>query len=222
VWRKITAAIEHARGEVWICGICLKEFLDGANPISRVIRQLLIDDEDIQLKLVLLDTGSDAAKLRSAAEQGIAVPYEEGQLFNDMSGSVASLRALYNDAASANRFKIEARFCNVMPPAYIVGTPQSLYLEVYHFGRTPTDGPCIGGFIPTLHFNSASETYRRMSQHFKYIWNSRSEFDVKGSQTVGTLYDGRILKVRTLDEVEADLRGQRGCPRYPSMSTAAD
>jgi hypothetical protein len=205
-WRDITSAIQQARGDVWICGICLKEFLDGQNPINRILRELLINDEKINFKLLLLDPFTQAARMRSTAEQGADVVYEEGQLFTDIVGSMASIRALYREADRKKQFKIEARFCNVMPPAYVIGSPDSLFLEVYHFGRGATDGPCIGGFVPLLRFNNSCDMYRRVAEHFKYMWNSVKV--ANDAQPVRC--DGEILRVRTLDELEQELRRQRG------------
>lgn len=207
-WQAFVDALRPARGDVWIEGVCLKDFLDGSNPVSRELRRMLQDDEAINVKLLVLDPTSDAAYIRSAVEQN-RIPYEDGQLFADVTASMASLREFYDAAAKKERFKIEARFYNVDPHAYLFGTPDTLFLEAYHLGPLPGDGPCIGGFVPIIRYKEGSTMYARMHQHFQTIWHARP------ATGQATPVHG-CLQVRTLEEVEHELRRLR----YAAMSAA--
>jgi hypothetical protein len=207
-WQVISTALEQSRGDVLISGISLKEFLDGAHPIYVTLHKLLEHDEDVKVKMILLDPNSDAARMRSKVEQGTDAQYERTQLYKDIGASVASLRALQTQSASCSQFTIDSVFSNTMPPTYSIITPDALFLEVYHCGRLKSDGPCVGGFVPMLRFDKSHAMYERMVAHFWYVWRSRAPSanrpDSHSPDNVGS-FDGEILVVRTLEEVDATL-----------------
>jgi hypothetical protein len=203
---QIAAEIRDARGEVLVFGISLKDFLDGTSSINRVVQKLLIDDEKVKVKLLLIDPFSEAARTRARLEQGAVVSYEEGQLFSDLKASVSSLRFFVNRARVKSNFELDGRFYNVLPPVYSIVTPTVAFAEIYHFGRIETDGPCVGGFVPMMRFESSSQMYKRLVSHFWYVWQS-----TPGLQQVNTAAiesDGEYLQVHTLEEIESMLRAK--------------
>ena len=210
VVRTLSSILRDARGELRISGFSLREFLDGGQPLYAIIQSLLRNDEPVNVRMLLIDPISEAARLRTMVEQGPLVVHTQGAVFSDVVASISAIEFIVEAARGRSRFSFEARFCNLNPPFYMVATSETLFLEPYHLGRVPGDPPCIGGFVPVLRFRAGCQMYQRALLHFDYIWNSCEQLaDVEGEPDRETWVDGRILKTRTLQQVLETLERMR-------------
>ena len=207
---EIASALKIARGEIRIIGFSLREFLDGGQPLCNTLMSLLNNDEEVTVMTLLIDPTTDAARMRAIAEQGAEIEYRAGELYNDDVASIRSLQALMRAARRKERFKVEARFYNFHPTFYMIGTPDTVFIEPYHLGRKVNDPPCIGGFVPLFRFTPTSEMHQRAYIHFDYIWHSLERAERLSSQepeNQGNRGDGKFLRVRTIGQVVDALEG---------------
>jgi hypothetical protein len=210
--------LRRTRGEVRIMGVSLGDFLDGGQPLNRVLQMLMNNDEGVKIRMLLMDPFHSNAKLRSRAEQGPSTTFENSYLYANMKTSIASLRDFTSRKKHTKNFDIDARFFNIHPPYYMMSTPDVLFFEPYHLGRVGNDGPCIGGFVPTFRFSQCSTMYFRSQRHFDYVWHSTAD-QAKKMNEEGDWYDGEYLCVRSLDEIVKQLDLLNGAGKMDESAT---
>jgi hypothetical protein len=192
--------VEHLKGlrrdgrqtegaiEVRIAGISLHEFFDVDNPYFEALHDFAIDGSQgcapIHLRVLLMDPIGDAIKLRLSIEEG------DARIRDHIKHSFVEVRHLIAEAENAHSlFDVEVKFCDYSPHAYALITPQSLFVEQYHFAPKrklrellpakpnlwDDANPCGGGRVPLLEYDKDSSSYAALKAHFDTLWENAPE-----------------------------------------------
>jgi hypothetical protein len=201
--REINSAVEKSRGEICLLACTLKDIRHSDTLLRGPLQKLLNNNEEVEVKLLLIDPTGDGAMIRVKAEEGSDKTVTESQLFNDLCSSINFIQRMMKHAKDKNsRFRIEARFCNTLPNFYMISTRNDIFIELTHLGHNLDGRPPIDGDSPLFRFSSKSAMHELANSHFSYIWN------LPGSYAQHSNGD---IRVRHMDDVcpQFERRGKR-------------
>lgn len=205
--QEINSAIENARGEIRIIVFTLRDILNSRTSLEGPLQRLMNRDEDVNVKLLLIDPTSDAAHIRFMVEEGSQTLFENSNLHSALRRNFYEIEGMIKNAANKNRFKLEVLFYNILPSFYMVGTPSEVFIEPYHLGHKNDSDSTIGGIVPLLRFSSKSPMYESAQLHFSYIWKS---FESRNLQTSGVQHSNGYIRVKTMEEVSREIDRRLG------------
>ena len=192
--QEISSVLERARGEIRVMVCNLQDLLSDTF-LRGTLNRLLVNDDQVEVKLLLLDPKSDAAKVRAVVEG--AKNIQSSQLYADLGANVRKISGIIEEAKNKKNFKIETRFCDVLPNFYMVSTQDDLFFEPCHLaGKRP-----IHETVPILRFTSKSTMYSVAASHFEYVW--------EGPKSNLSLRKNGCIQIRTLDEVMPDFENRK-------------
>lgn len=191
--KEINSAVEKSRGEICILACTLRDIRHSDTLLRGPLQKLLNNNEEVGVKLLLIDPKGNGAQIRVTAEEGSNTRFAESQLYNDLCSSINFIQKMMKHAEDKNsRFKIEARFYNTLPNFYMISTPNDIFIELTHLGYNIAGAPPINGDSPLFRFSSKSTMYELAQSHFSYIWNLPNSY---ARQSNGD------IRVRNMDEV---------------------
>ena len=225
----INAAIENVRsGEICINVFTLRDILNSRTSLDGPLRNLLNRDEEVKVKLLLVDPTSDAAHIRVMAEEGSETRFEDSKLHLALQTNFYGIKEIIGNAKN-KKFKIEALFYNILPNFYMVSTPDEVFIEPYHLGHKNGEESSIGGIVPLLRFSSKSPMYKFAQLHFSYIWGNPDngnppagdelenrnppagdELENRNPPVAGAQHNNGYIRVKTMDEVELEINRRLG------------
>jgi hypothetical protein len=153
-----------------IMGITLNEFFGGELVTTM---QKALKNNQIKFQVLVIDPLCLQAIWRSEREsqtdrepQTKQEPYTpeahlRSRLYHDFRISMSSLPDGEND--------IGTRVYDLAPSSHLVFINDMVFFENYYYGGLG-DNRRGGGRIPTIVFDSTSETYRELQGHFEYVW----------------------------------------------------
>lgn len=174
LFSSIQEQINSKIGEIYIVGIAALEIFPISEPGNRyekLFEGYLVDNNNkCQVKILLLDPDSNAAKLKAKLE------YSHDTI-GHIKGTIKKLD-MYNHRDNIVN-KLDYRKYNSMPIALIFMTSSRLFLEPYPNVNInkPTqnlNGP-IGGRTPMIVITKDSEAYRRWKAHVEHLWEFYTE-----------------------------------------------
>jgi hypothetical protein len=182
----ISSTLKQSRKEIRMMLFNLQDILSDTF-LRGTLNRLLENDDKVEVKLLLVDPQGHAARVRATAEG--ATGLHSSELYDDLGANVRRIAGMVEEAKTKHSFKIEARFCDVLPPFYMVSTENDLFLEPCHlaYRKRPRKGD-----VPILRFTNQSAMWDIAKSHFDYIWDS--------PKTNASSKNGHI-PVRTLEDV---------------------
>ena len=218
--REFSSILEKARDEIRIIAFTLGDILHHSTFLETPLKNLLERDARVEVKLLLVDPTSDAAHIRVKAEEGPDITFEKSHLHHDLWKNFYAIKGMMSHAESKTRFKMQARFYNILPNFYMVSTPDEVFIEPYHLGGKTGDAT-NGGTVPLLRFRANSPMYKVANSHFSYIWdnvtNGAPPSNVPGD---GGRPGNGYIRVRTMDEVNGEVNRRLGGPERRKKNVA--
>jgi len=173
-------------------GISLKDFLSPGGPFNSFLTELISNkafkknretdhlpkETMIEIMVLILDPESPIVKLRGATEGS------NNTVFNDISDSKNGFYKL-RDLSKKRTEKdicIKMKYTSLNPPGWFVMTDKFIIFEPYCWGRPSSKATeeltykCLGGRMPIFQLNDNSELYKRMKEHFDFLWNAEGDF----------------------------------------------
>lgn len=214
--QQINTALRNARGEIRLLVFTLRDILNSNTLLSMALNRLLDQDEEVVVKLLLIDPKSHAAHTRIMAEKGPNKRFEDDELCDELRANIKRIRDMMNLAKHKSRFRIEARFYSVLPAFCMISTSKEVFIEPCHLGYKPGNG-AGRSTVPVLRFSSQSRMYESAQLHFSYIWESLGKAPAPARGNSGQLrannglHEDGVIRVRDMDEViqEIDRRTRR-------------
>jgi hypothetical protein len=221
--KEINQAIEKARVEIRIIVFTLRDILSSRTSLDAPLRSLLDRDENVTVKLLLIDPTSEAARIRVMAEEGAGTEFMNSKLHLALLSNFYEIKGIMKSAESKNNFKIEALFYSILPSFYMVSTQNEVFFEPYHLGHKNNGDSTIGGIVPLFRFSAKSPMYAFANSHFSYIWGgnlnpsnggtlsrngnpfaggARSE---NGNPSGRTQADNGFIRVKSMKDVELEI-----------------
>src|SRR5262249_21339052 len=180
----ITAALDRARGDVWVQGITLREFF-GDKDYELILRKKLVQNEPYHVRAVMQDPLSDSARARALAERGSPYrsdeEYRQSNLFLDTHKSINRILLLKQERAArqATNFDLSVRFV-ADSTLWAVCTEHVAFVEFYHFGRPQPDawfnGSCLGESVPIMQVRVGTDFYNVVRSHIEYFWRGDNPY----------------------------------------------
>jgi len=152
-------------------------------PLPKKVEKVVYDTK-IPFNIILLDPDSDAAAERQEIEKGNgvrdAIRKTLGELRNILVERASRLGTTADELiknGALDRLNMAVHLYDFPPQSMLLLTQNVLFLEEYHFGRPSgaKSGECIGGRTPVIEFDSVSDTFSIMGEHFDYVWNNKSK-----------------------------------------------
>lgn len=215
--REFSSTLENAREEIRIIAFTLEDILiNRHNLLKTPLMNLLNRDARVEVKLLLVDPTSAAAHIRVKAEEGLDTTFEKSHLRRDLWANYWVIDSMMSQAEGKAKFKMQARFYDILPNFYMVSTPNEVFIEPYHLGGKNGDSP-NGGAVPLLRFSSNSPMYKFAKSHFSYIWDSLHNGNLPGN---GGRPGNGYIRVRTMNEVSRDVDRRVGGPERRKRNEA--
>ncbi len=195
--RAIASALEAAEGEVLLQGIGLREFF-GDREHAPILRRMAADDHAVSVRALLVNPTGQFARARTVAEDGEQFAddalFRAGPLFGNSWRSLNVIASLKKASRESENFRLDVRFLDHWPSAYLVLTNSCAFVENYYFGRTdePVSSETIDGLVPMIQVGSDSAYYGLLRNHFDYLWKGTNPF----------------VEARTLEEVAESMQVQ--------------
>ncbi len=177
----IASELEAAEGEVLLQGVGLREFF-GDRDHTTILRRMAVEDRPVSVRALLVDPTGQFARARTVVQDGEQYAddalFRAGPLFGDSWRSLNVIASLKKISDKSRRFRLDVRFLDHWPSAYLVLTNRSAFVETYHFGRTDqsSEQVTIDGLVPMLQIDSESNYYALLRNHFDYLWNGTNPF----------------------------------------------
>jgi hypothetical protein len=202
--QEISSVLERSRQEIRMMVFNLQDILSDTF-LRGTLNRLLDNDDNVSVKLLLVDPKGDAAQIRATAEG------TQASLFHAYLGSdICRISGIANNAKNKQRFKIEARFCDVLPHFYMVSTESDLFLEPCHLAYRKRP---IKGDVPILRFSNQSAMYDIAKSHFDYIWDSPK---------ISAPRKNGYIPIRTLEEVLPEFEHRKRDRRKQQLPVAEE
>ncbi len=134
----------------------------------------------LQIRALLLNPASDAARLREAIE---TIEGETPDISADIETATKGMDKLNQ---SAREGAVHWAFYDPCPQVWAVLTDDSVFVEPYHLAPTAqlcqdlraddleasqVDVNCTGGRVPVLQFRRHSNMYCALRAHFEFLWD---------------------------------------------------
>jgi len=157
-------------------GIALRKLFHQGSVLSTTLlenKEAFKINRDIDIKAIILDPNSEAARMRSLIEG--AVLYNNQNIDrscivkNDILASIDNVKII---AEHFNEDQFSIKTCYYLPPMWFLMTHERLFFEQYHIGRTE-DKPhyqCLGGTVPVIITGKTSPWYKYFKNHFNFLW----------------------------------------------------
>ncbi len=193
----IAQALESAEGEVLLQGVGLREFF-GDRDHAVILRRMAAEDHAVSVRALLVSPTGQFARARTVAEDGEQFAddalFRAGPLFGDSWRSLNVIASLKKASRESKNFRLDVRFLDHWPSAYLVLTNRCAFVETYHFGRanSAVDHVTIEGLVPMLQIAAGADYYGLLRNHFDYLWNGTNPF----------------VPVQTLEEVAESVQVQ--------------
>ncbi len=177
----IADALESAQGEVLLQGVGLREFF-GDKDHAVILRRMAAEDHSVSVRALLVSPTGQFARARTVAEDGEQFAddalFRAGPLFGDSWRSLNVIAALKKASSRSKNFRLDVRFLDHWPSAYLVLTNSAAFVETYHFSRTDSsqEAVTIDGLVPMLQVSAGSDYYSLLRNHFDYLWNGSNPF----------------------------------------------
>lgn len=177
----IAQALEAAEGEVLLQGVGLREFF-GDREHAVILRRMAADDHAVSVRALLVSPTGQFARARTVAEDGEQFAdddlFRAGPLFGDSWRSLNVIASLKKASNESKNFRLDVRFLDHWPSAYLVLTNRSAFVETYHFGRADSalDHLTIDGLVPMLQVSADADYYSLLRNHFDYLWNGTNPY----------------------------------------------
>lgn len=177
----IARALESAEGEVLLQGVGLREFF-GDRDHAVILRRMAAEDHAVSVRALLVSPTGQFARARTVAEDGQQFAdddlFRAGPLFGDSWRSLNVIASLKKASSESKNFRLDVRFLDHWPSAYLVLTNQCAFVETYHFGRTDNalEHVTIDGLVPMLQVSAGADYYSLLRNHFDYLWNGTNPF----------------------------------------------
>lgn len=185
-------------------GIALRKLFHQGSVLSNTLlenEEHFIKNCDLDMKAIILDPNSEAARMRSKIE-GAAVCSNQ-KIDRSCIVQTDILLSIDNVKIVAEHFKedqFSVKTCHYLPPMWFLMTHERLFFEQYHIGRTE-DRPhyqCLGGTVPVIVTGKSSPWYKYFENHFNFLWGldnntnlnevfhvQRIEPEIRGQETQG-------------------------------------
>ena len=177
----IASALEDAEGEVLLQGVGLREFF-GDKDHAIILRRMATEDRPVSVRALLVNPTGQFARARTVAEDGEQFAddalFRAGPLFGDSWRSLNVIASLMKLGREARNFRLDVRFLDHWPSAYLVLTGDVAFVETYHFGRADSSvqHSTIDGLVPMLQVSADSDYYSLLRNHVDYLWNGTNPF----------------------------------------------
>ncbi len=177
----IAEALESAQGEVLLQGVGLREFF-GDKDHAVILRRMAAEDRSVSVRALLVSPTGQFARARTVAEDGEQFAddalFRAGPLFGDSWRSLNVIASLKKMSSASKNFRLDVRFLDHWPSAYLVLTDSCAFVETYHFSRTDSspDTVTIDGLVPMLQVSAGSDYYSLLRNHFDYLWKGTNPF----------------------------------------------
>lgn len=177
----IAQALESAEGEVLLQGVGLREFF-GDREHAVILRRMAAEDHAVSVRALLVDPTGQFARARTVAEDGEQFAddalFRAGPLFGDSWRSLNVIASLKKASRESKNFRLDVRFLDHWPSAYLVLTNRYAFVETYHFGKADSalDHVTIEGLVPMLQVSAGASYYSLLRNHFDYLWNGSNPF----------------------------------------------
>ena len=177
----IAAELESAEGEVLLQGIGLREFFSDKDH-TVILRRMAAEDRPVSVRALLVNPTGQFARARTVAQDGEQFADDElfraGPLFGDSWRSLNVISSLKKASGERKKFRLDVRFLDHWPSAYLVFTRNCAFIETYHFGRADDgiEDTTIDGLVPMLRVSADSSYYNLLRNHFDYLWSGQNPF----------------------------------------------
>lgn len=189
--------IRKMEGEVCLLAIAATSYLPRRDTMT-MLSSAFIDrlrEKHIQLRLILLNPFSQAAKFRFAREAAIDVEavadrrspttdgrFEESLFYRDIDDTLSKVAELRRDGV-----QIECRLTNFDPIISTMISKESVYVDVLSLGRREEvpESAKQRVTLPVLEFSNDSRSYTVARSHFEFHWKygiTPDEFECYQSQ----------------------------------------
>lgn len=164
IYTVIKNQIDKKEGDIRILVVAAPDYFRLGNRIGNLFSNDLANNNvNCKLKVLLLDKDSGWAKFRGDLE-------DPHPTLLHIEESIHYLNNLKKQPDLQN--KIEYRLYDAPPIAFLILTEQVLIFEPYPIIKVNLHTAPIGGWTPMIVVRKTdeSETYRRWSEHFDYLW----------------------------------------------------
>jgi hypothetical protein len=191
------AALDRSDGDVWLQGISLGEFFHSHRTCAKRLTRKALTRSPMNLRALLLDPQSRAARARAVLEQGVEYGDEPGfrtsTVFTNMRLSVAGILNLLDVQANSGlmsdeqKFRLNLTFIEEVY-SFVLLTSDACFFQPNHFGivRYHTDERDISSSTPVFQFRSDTHFHQLMLSSLINIWND----------------DNRHISHSTLDQIK--------------------
>lgn len=177
----IANALESAEGEVLLQGVGLREFFSDRDH-AVILRRMAAEDHVVSVRALLVSPTGQFARARTVAQDGEQFAddalFRAGPLFSDSWRSLNVIASLKKASRESKNFRLDVRFLDHWPSAYLVLTNRFAFVETYHFGRVDNslEQVTIEGLVPMLQISAGADYYSLLRNHFDYLWNGTNPF----------------------------------------------
>lgn len=183
---KLRVSIDSAAAtseSLLLLGIAFRSLFNPSGDYTRQIRERL-DDPRIDLRVLLLDPDSSAARSRASKERGnttiddIRYTLNHGlpttvqeRLKRALNGRPASTLTHTDALHLAN---CEVHVYSSDPAMFMMAFSDSIFVEQYHLGRPAglRAGSCIGKHVPVIEYTGSAYAVTFYRGHFEELWSS--------------------------------------------------
>jgi hypothetical protein len=158
-----------------LLGVSLRVFFSAGNDFNSDLVKLL-EETDVKIQVLLLDSNSINALYRSTSET--VGPFIDDTDYKKRSMQLIEIESSKYMIDSLNlkyKNKIELRFYESAPSCALFIFDDACYITQYVFGD-PKSQP-VARRLPTIKFKQKSEAYKQFLYHFNFIWENAYSYD---------------------------------------------
>lgn len=198
----IDQAARKTSKEIILLGIAFPSLFDHSESHTSYIEDKF-QDPSFNMRILLLNPNSDAAKRREKIERGHqTIKQISDTLDTHITGAVIErfknllsknselknkIAQMCNNPSELNSIlsehnKIKLKLYQFDPITFLMGFDECVFTEQYHFGNPEGKVPaksCIGKRIPVIQYNKDSDSYAFYKSHFEYVWQNSEEYTDK-------------------------------------------
>lgn len=189
-----------------LMGVAFRNLFDSSGEHTESMIQKL-DNPEIHIRVLLLDPGSNAAKLRAEIEKDnttiadiqhtikLGIPCllqerlkkvcgEQNELKSKINTEIPWSEKLLNEIA--DYCKCRVRLYDLEPMMLLMIFQDSIFTEQYHLGRPDSlrAGSCIGKQVPVIEFSSTAIAAGFYREHFETIWKKSRDITLSMFQEI--------------------------------------
>jgi hypothetical protein len=205
---RMSSVLENANKYVWIQGNSLHSFFSKVGELSSIMAKV-INDPNVEVKVLLIDEDGDQAIWRSYREKRLidselifeeysSSDLKESHLVVDTNETVQRMKELVSISSSEGQNPtLQARSYKTAPACFLLWVDDSIFVEQYHFGhRQDSVSRILGNDMPLVEFarnvvslvdeesGDVGPSFDLLVDHFDFVFEQASPINLDGSDDV--------------------------------------